>query len=85
AACSVWRAPSGMPAYRASCRQAWLPAAPRPPPMRWRARSASSKLPQARDRMKQALALVPSRKPAIDEIQAGIDEIETLANKIVEQ
>ncbi|TBZ19019.1 methyl-accepting chemotaxis protein [Rhizobium leguminosarum] len=44
-----------------------------------------SKLPQARDRMKQALALVPSRKPAIDEIQAGIDEIETLANKIIEQ
>ncbi|AXA41112.1 methyl-accepting chemotaxis protein [Rhizobium leguminosarum] len=44
-----------------------------------------SKLPQARDRMKQALALVPSRKPAIDEIQAGIDEIETLANKITEQ
>ncbi len=35
--------------------------------------------------MKQALALVPSRKPAIDEIQAGIDEIETLANKITEQ
>ncbi|MGR9181467.1 methyl-accepting chemotaxis protein [Rhizobium leguminosarum] len=44
-----------------------------------------SKLPQARDRMKQALALVPSRKPAIEEIQAGIDEIETLANKITEQ
>ncbi|MGO7333960.1 methyl-accepting chemotaxis protein [Rhizobium leguminosarum] len=44
-----------------------------------------SKLPQARDRMKQALALVPSRKSAIDEIQAGIDEIETLANKIIEQ
>ncbi|WP_327209446.1 methyl-accepting chemotaxis protein [Rhizobium leguminosarum] len=44
-----------------------------------------SKLPQARDRMKQALALVPSRKLAIDEIQAGIDEIETLANKITEQ
>ncbi|MGO8070328.1 methyl-accepting chemotaxis protein [Rhizobium leguminosarum] len=44
-----------------------------------------SKLPQARDRMKQALALVPSRKPAIDEIQVGIDEIETLANKIIEQ
>ena len=44
-----------------------------------------SKLPQARDRMKEALALVPSRKPAIDEIQAGIDEIETLAGKIVEQ
>ncbi|MGO7160900.1 methyl-accepting chemotaxis protein, partial [Rhizobium johnstonii] len=44
-----------------------------------------SKLPQARDRMKQALALVPSRKPAIDEIQAGIDEIEALANKIIEQ
>ncbi|RUM26549.1 methyl-accepting chemotaxis protein [Rhizobium vallis] len=44
-----------------------------------------SKLPQARDRMKQALALVPSRKPAIDEIQAGIDEIETVANKIIEQ
>ncbi|MBY5815383.1 HAMP domain-containing protein [Rhizobium leguminosarum] len=44
-----------------------------------------SKLPQARDRMKQALALVPSRKPAIDEIQAGIDEIEKLANKIIEQ
>ncbi|MGR4847254.1 methyl-accepting chemotaxis protein [Rhizobium sp. LARHSG275] len=44
-----------------------------------------SKLPQARDRMKQALALVPSRKPAIDEIQAGIDEIETLATKIIEQ
>ncbi|MBY5869363.1 methyl-accepting chemotaxis protein [Rhizobium leguminosarum] len=44
-----------------------------------------SKLPQARERMKQALALVPSRKPAIDEIQAGIDEIEKLANKIIEQ
>jgi methyl-accepting chemotaxis protein len=44
-----------------------------------------SKLPQARDRMKQALTLVPSRKAAIDEIQAGIDEIETLANKIIEQ
>ena len=44
-----------------------------------------SKLPQARDRMKQALELVPSRKAAIDEIQAGIDEIETLANKIIEQ
>ncbi|MBY5405079.1 methyl-accepting chemotaxis protein [Rhizobium leguminosarum] len=44
-----------------------------------------SKLPQARDRMKQALALVPSRKPAIDEIQAGIDEIEKLATKIIEQ
>ena len=44
-----------------------------------------SKLPQARERMKDALALVPSRKPAIDEIQAGIDEIETLANKIIEQ
>ncbi|OAV56601.1 chemotaxis protein [Rhizobium sp. WYCCWR10014] len=44
-----------------------------------------SKLPQARDRMKQALALVPSRKPAIDEIQASIDEIEMLANKIIEQ
>ncbi|WP_064709753.1 methyl-accepting chemotaxis protein [Rhizobium bangladeshense] len=44
-----------------------------------------SKLPQARDRMKQALALLPSRKAAIDEIQAGIDEIEALANKIIEQ
>ncbi|PDT18497.1 methyl-accepting chemotaxis protein [Rhizobium sp. J15] len=44
-----------------------------------------SKLPQARDRMKQAAALVPSRKSAIDEIQAGIDEIETLAGKIIEQ
>ncbi|MFL5008621.1 methyl-accepting chemotaxis protein [Rhizobium sp.] len=44
-----------------------------------------SKLPQAHDRMKQALALVPSRKPAIDEIQAGIDEIETVATKIIEQ
>ncbi|MBY5751591.1 methyl-accepting chemotaxis protein [Rhizobium leguminosarum] len=50
-----------------------------------RALATPSKLPQARDRMKQALALVPSRKPAIDEIQAGIDEIETLANKIIEQ
>ncbi|MBX4902961.1 MULTISPECIES: methyl-accepting chemotaxis protein [Rhizobium] len=44
-----------------------------------------SKLPQARDRMRQALALLPSRKAAIDEIQAGIDEIEALANKIIEQ
>ncbi|NEK36238.1 methyl-accepting chemotaxis protein [Rhizobium leguminosarum] len=50
-----------------------------------KALATPSKLPQARDRMKQALALVPSRKPAIDEIQAGIDEIETLANKIIEQ
>ncbi|EJJ27375.1 methyl-accepting chemotaxis protein [Rhizobium sp. CF142] len=47
--------------------------------------AAPSKLPQARDRMKQALALVPSRKAAIDEIQAAIDEIETLSNKIIEQ
>ncbi|PDT06010.1 methyl-accepting chemotaxis protein [Rhizobium sp. M1] len=44
-----------------------------------------SKLPQARDRMKAALALVPGRKQAIDEIQAGIDEIEALAGKITEQ
>ncbi|MDC9832115.1 methyl-accepting chemotaxis protein [Rhizobium binxianense] len=44
-----------------------------------------SKLPQARDQMKQALALVPGRKAAIDEIQAGINEIESLANKIIEQ
>ncbi|MBB2712954.1 methyl-accepting chemotaxis protein [Rhizobium sophoriradicis] len=44
-----------------------------------------SKLPQARDRLKQALALVPSRKAAIDELQAGIDDIEALANKIIEQ
>ncbi|MGO8143147.1 methyl-accepting chemotaxis protein [Rhizobium leguminosarum] len=50
-----------------------------------KALATPSKLPQARDRVKQALALVPSRKPAIDEIQAGIDEIETLANKIIEQ
>ncbi|MBY3485795.1 methyl-accepting chemotaxis protein [Rhizobium laguerreae] len=50
-----------------------------------KALATPSKLPQARDRMKQTLALVPSRKPAIDEIQAGIDEIETLANKIIEQ
>ncbi|MBA5805121.1 methyl-accepting chemotaxis protein [Rhizobium changzhiense] len=50
-----------------------------------KALATPSKLPQARDRMKQALALVPSRKPAIDEIQAGINEIETLANKIIEQ
>ncbi|WP_434712003.1 methyl-accepting chemotaxis protein [Rhizobium sp. YTUHZ045] len=47
--------------------------------------AAPSRLPQARDRMKQALTLVPSRKAAIDEIQAGIDDIETLANKITEQ
>lgn len=44
-----------------------------------------SKLPQARDRLKQAQTLVPSRKSAIDELLAGVDEIETLANKIVEQ
>ncbi|MBY5696765.1 methyl-accepting chemotaxis protein [Rhizobium leguminosarum] len=50
-----------------------------------KALATPSKLSQARDRMKQTLALVPSRKPAIDEIQAGIDEIETLANKIIEQ
>ncbi|API53408.1 methyl-accepting chemotaxis protein [Rhizobium leguminosarum] len=50
-----------------------------------KALATPSKLPQARDRMKQTLALVPSRKPAIDEIQAGINEIETLANKIIEQ
>ncbi|ULR43609.1 methyl-accepting chemotaxis protein [Rhizobium sp. K102] len=47
--------------------------------------AAPSKLPQARDRMKAALALVPGRKQAIDEIQAGIDEIEALAGKITEQ
>ncbi|EJZ22388.1 methyl-accepting chemotaxis protein, partial [Rhizobium sp. Pop5] len=47
--------------------------------------STPSRLPQARDRMKQALALVPSRKAAIDEIQAGIDEIEALSAKIIEQ
>ncbi|MGR9169699.1 methyl-accepting chemotaxis protein [Rhizobium sp. KDH_Rht_773_N] len=47
--------------------------------------STPSKLPQARDRLKQALDLVPSRKAAIDEILAGIDELESLAAKAVEQ
>ncbi|MBB3592614.1 methyl-accepting chemotaxis protein [Rhizobium sp. BK529] len=47
--------------------------------------STPSKLPQARDRLKQALDLVPSRKAAIDEILAGIDELESLSNKAVEQ
>jgi methyl-accepting chemotaxis protein len=43
-----------------------------------------SKIPQARDRLKQAADLVPSRTPAIDEIQASVDELETLSHKVVE-
>ncbi len=43
-----------------------------------------SKLPQARDRLNQAAALTPIRKPAIDEILGGLDEIERLSNKVVE-
>ncbi|MBB3460659.1 methyl-accepting chemotaxis protein [Rhizobium sp. BK377] len=47
--------------------------------------STPSKLPQARDRLKQALELVPSRKAAIEEILAGIDELAVLSDKVTEQ
>jgi methyl-accepting chemotaxis protein len=46
--------------------------------------AAPSKLPQARDRLNQAAVLTPIRKPAIDEILGGLDEIERLSNKVVE-
>lgn len=46
--------------------------------------SAPSKMPQARERMEQAAALVPSRKQAIDDILVGIDEMEALSSKIVD-
>jgi methyl-accepting chemotaxis protein len=46
------------------------------------ASSVPSKMPQARERLQQAADLVPGRKPAIDEIIAGIDEMDALSKKI---
>ncbi|WP_454848083.1 methyl-accepting chemotaxis protein [Rhizobium binxianense] len=46
--------------------------------------AAPNKLPQARDRLKNSLELVPSRKAAIDELLAGVDGIEASINKVIE-
>ncbi|SEI13850.1 methyl-accepting chemotaxis sensory transducer with TarH sensor [Rhizobium tibeticum] len=43
-----------------------------------------SKMPQARERLEQAAALVPSRKQAIDDILVGIGEMEALSSKVVD-
>ncbi|MDQ0560505.1 methyl-accepting chemotaxis protein [Rhizobium mesoamericanum] len=43
-----------------------------------------NKLPQARERLEKAAALVPSRKQAIDDILADIGEMEALSRKIVD-
>ncbi len=43
-----------------------------------------SKMPQARERLEQAAALVPSRKPAIDDILVGIAEMEALSSKVID-
>ncbi|WP_208248949.1 methyl-accepting chemotaxis protein [Rhizobium sp. T1470] len=42
-----------------------------------------SKMPQARERLEQAAALVPSRTQAIDDILVGIGEMEALSSKVV--
>ncbi|MDM9626297.1 methyl-accepting chemotaxis protein [Rhizobium sp. S152] len=46
--------------------------------------AAPSKMPQARERLEQAASLVPSRKPAIDDILAGIDEMEALSARVIQ-
>jgi methyl-accepting chemotaxis protein len=46
--------------------------------------AAPNKLPQARERLKDSLALVPSRKAAIDELLAGLDGIEASIDKVIE-
>ncbi|APO73406.1 methyl-accepting chemotaxis protein [Rhizobium etli 8C-3] len=46
--------------------------------------STPNKLPQARDLLNQAAALVPSRKPAIDDILNAIAEIETISSRVAE-
>ncbi len=47
--------------------------------------ASPSKMPQARERLQQAAGLVPNRKPAIDEIIAGIDEMDALSKKVFDQ
>ncbi|KQV84038.1 methyl-accepting chemotaxis protein [Rhizobium sp. Root1220] len=46
--------------------------------------STPSKMPQARERLEQAAALVPSRKQAIDEILVGIEQMEALSSKVID-
>jgi methyl-accepting chemotaxis protein len=47
--------------------------------------ATESRFNQARDRLKQAEALVPAQKAQMDEILAGVDDLEALANKAVDQ
>lgn len=46
--------------------------------------SQPSKMPQARERLEKAAELVPSRKAAISEIIAGIDEMDALTRKVLD-
>ncbi|MEF0941943.1 methyl-accepting chemotaxis protein [Rhizobium sp. BR 362] len=47
--------------------------------------ASKSRFAEARDRLKQAESQVPSQKAAMDEILAGINELETLTNKVIDQ
>jgi methyl-accepting chemotaxis protein len=49
------------------------------------AAAAGSRFAQARDRLKQSETLVPAQKPLIDEVLAGVDRLEVLTNKAIEQ
>lgn len=46
---------------------------------------AKSRFAEARDRLKQAESQVPSQKAEMDNILAGIDELEALTNKVIDQ
>ncbi|MBB3455608.1 methyl-accepting chemotaxis protein [Rhizobium sp. BK313] len=47
--------------------------------------AGKSRFGEAKDRLKQAESQVPSQKPQMDEILAGMDELEALTNKVIDQ
>jgi len=49
------------------------------------ATASSSYFSEAKDRLKHAESLVPARKQPIDAILAGLDDLQTLTNKAIEQ
>ena len=49
------------------------------------ATAGSSYFSEAKDRLKHAESLVPARKQPIDAILAGLDDLQTLTNKAIEQ
>jgi methyl-accepting chemotaxis protein len=49
------------------------------------AAAGGSRFAQARDRLKQSETLVPAQKPMIDAVLEGVDRLEALTNKAMEQ